>query len=50
MEEMHVGKTLFRKVWDLHEVAPEGADGPAIIYVDLHLVHEVTSAQAFDGI
>jgi 3-isopropylmalate/(R)-2-methylmalate dehydratase large subunit len=45
-----VGKTLFQKVWDLHEVVPEGKDGPAIIYVDLHLVHEVTSAQAFDGI
>ena len=45
-----MGKTLFQKVWDLHEVAPEGADGPAIIYVDLHLVHEVTSAQAFDGL
>jgi len=45
-----VGKTLFQKVWDLHEVVPEGKDGPAIIYVDLHLVHEVTSAQAFDGL
>ncbi len=45
-----MGKTLFQKVWDLHEVVPEGKDGPAIIYVDLHLVHEVTSAQAFDGI
>jgi len=45
-----VGKTLFQKVWDLHEVVPEGKDGPATIYVDLHLVHEVTSAQAFDGI
>ncbi len=47
---MAVGKTLFRKVWDLHEVVPEGPEGPAILYVDLHLVHEVTSAQAFDGI
>ena len=45
-----MGKTLFQKVWDLHEVVPEGKDGPAIIYVDLHLVHEVTSAQAFDGL
>ena len=45
-----MGKTLFRKVWDLHEVVPEGPEGPAILYVDLHLVHEVTSAQAFDGI
>jgi 3-isopropylmalate/(R)-2-methylmalate dehydratase large subunit len=47
---MAVGKTLFRKVWDLHEVVPDGPEGPAILYVDLHLVHEVTSAQAFDGI
>jgi 3-isopropylmalate/(R)-2-methylmalate dehydratase large subunit len=45
-----VGKTLFRKVWDLHEVVPEGPDGPAILYIDLHLVHEVTSPQAFDGL
>jgi len=45
-----VGKTLFRKVWDLHEVVPESPDGPAILYIDLHLVHEVTSPQAFDGL
>ncbi len=45
-----MGATLFRKVWDLHEVVAEGPDGPAIIYIDLHLVHEVTSPQAFDGL
>ncbi|MBM3633961.1 MAG: 3-isopropylmalate dehydratase large subunit [Actinobacteria bacterium] len=45
-----MGKTLFRKVWDLHEVVPESPDGPAILYIDLHLVHEVTSPQAFDGL
>ncbi len=45
-----MGKTLFRKVWDLHEVVPEGPEGPAILYIDLHLVHEVTSPQAFDGL
>jgi len=45
-----VGKTLFRKVWDLHVVLPEGPEGPAILYIDLHLVHEVTSPQAFDGL
>ncbi|MBM3664762.1 MAG: 3-isopropylmalate dehydratase large subunit, partial [Actinobacteria bacterium] len=45
-----MGKTVFRKVWDLHEVVPEGPDGPAILYIDLHLVHEVTSPQAFDGL
>ena len=37
-------KTMFDKIWDAHEVA----DG--LIYVDLHLVHEVTSPQAFDGL
>ena len=45
-----MGTTLFRKVWDLHEVVPGGPAGPAILYIDLHLVHEVTSAQAFDGL
>src|SRR4051812_6643984 len=40
-------KTLFEKVWEQHEVAPETADTPAVLYIDLHLVHEVTSPQAF---
>jgi 3-isopropylmalate/(R)-2-methylmalate dehydratase large subunit len=40
-------RTLFEKVWDAHVVRPESADAPAILYVDLHLVHEVTSPQAF---
>jgi 3-isopropylmalate/(R)-2-methylmalate dehydratase large subunit len=40
-------RTLFEKLWDAHVVAPETADTPAILYVDLHLVHEVTSPQAF---
>ncbi|HYS04176.1 MAG TPA: 3-isopropylmalate dehydratase large subunit [Candidatus Dormibacteraeota bacterium] len=40
-------RTLFDKVWDAHLVRPESADTPAILYVDLHLVHEVTSPQAF---
>ena len=39
-----MAKTLFDKIWDAHEVA----DG--LIYIDLHLVHEVTSPQAFDGL
>src|SRR5436190_8378708 len=43
-EQMPMPRTLFDKVWDAHEVA-EG-----LIYVDLHLVHEVTSPQAFDGL
>lgn len=40
-------RTLFDKVWDDHVVQAETADAPAILYVDLHLVHEVTSPQAF---
>ncbi|NJD32254.1 MAG: 3-isopropylmalate dehydratase large subunit [Gammaproteobacteria bacterium] len=40
-------KTLFEKVWERHEVVPETADTPAVLYIDLHLTHEVTSPQAF---
>ena len=40
-------KTLFEKIWERHEVVPETPDTPAILYVDLHLTHEVTSPQAF---
>ena len=40
-------KTLFEKLWDAHVVAPETADAPAVLYIDLHLIHEVTSPQAF---
>jgi 3-isopropylmalate/(R)-2-methylmalate dehydratase large subunit len=40
-------KTLFEKVWERHEVAPETPDTPAVLYIDLHLTHEVTSPQAF---
>jgi len=43
-----VSRTLFEKIWDEHVVADE--DGRALLYVDLHLVHEVTSPQAFDGL
>jgi len=42
-------KTLFEKLWDSHVVA-EQPDSPAILYIDLHLVHEVTSPQAFTGL
>ncbi|MGH7499445.1 MAG: aconitase family protein, partial [Gemmatimonadales bacterium] len=42
-------RTLFEKVWDAHVVA-QSPGGPALLYVDLHLVHEVTSPQAFDGL
>ena len=40
-------KTMFQKIWERHEVVAETADTPAVLYVDLHLVHEVTSPQAF---
>ena len=40
-------KTLFEKVWDSHLVRPQTPDTPAVLYIDLHLVHEVTSPQAF---
>ena len=40
-------RTLFEKIWDAHVVASETTDTPAVIYIDLHLVHEVTSPQAF---
>ena len=43
------GKTLFDKIWDSH-VIEEIADGPSILYIDKHLIHEVTSPQAFAGI
>jgi 3-isopropylmalate/(R)-2-methylmalate dehydratase large subunit len=44
-----VSRTLFRKIWDAHVVA--GGDGaPALLWVDLHLVHEVTSPQAFEAL
>ncbi len=40
-------RTLFDKIWHAHQVVPETPDTPAVLYVDLHLVHEVTSPQAF---
>ncbi|NCF73379.1 MAG: 3-isopropylmalate dehydratase large subunit [Gammaproteobacteria bacterium] len=40
-------KTLFHKVWDDHVVVAETPDTPAILYIDLHIVHEVTTPQAF---
>src|SRR5262249_37571193 len=40
-------QTMFEKVWRLHEVCAETAETPAVLYVDLHLIHEVTSPQAF---
>jgi len=46
---MNQPKTLFEKVWDSHVVTQQ-PESPAILYIDLHLVHEVTSPQAFAGL
>jgi len=42
-------KTSYDKIWDSHLVVPE-TDAPAILYIDLHLIHEVTTPQAFTGL
>src|SRR5690606_2333541 len=42
-------KTLFEKIWDQHVVREE-PDGTTLLYIDRHLVHEVTSPQAFEGL
>ena len=44
-----MGKTLFEKIWESHIVS-EKQNEPSLIYIDRHLVHEVTSPQAFDGL
>jgi 3-isopropylmalate/(R)-2-methylmalate dehydratase large subunit len=44
-----MGKTLYDKLWESHVVHEEG-DGTALLYIDRHLVHEVTSAQAYEGL
>ncbi len=43
------GKTLFDKVWDSHVIS-QVPDGPSVLYIDRHMVHEVTSPQAFAGL
>jgi 3-isopropylmalate/(R)-2-methylmalate dehydratase large subunit len=45
-----VGRTLAEKVWDAHVVRRGQGNEPDLIYIDLHLVHEVTSPQAFEGL
>ena len=42
-------RTLYEKLWDSHFVREE-SDGTALIYIDRHVVHEVTSPQAFEGL
>ena len=44
-----MGKTLFEKIWESHIIVEKQND-PSLIYIDRHLVHEVTSPQAFDGL
>ena len=44
-----MGKTLFDKIWDRH-VVQKIEDGPSVLYIDKHFIHEVTSPQAFNGI
>jgi 3-isopropylmalate/(R)-2-methylmalate dehydratase large subunit len=43
-------KTIFEKIWDSHVVYEKEGGGPSLLYIDRHLVHEVTSPQAFDGL
>ena len=45
---MSTATTLFHKVWSDHVVVEETADTPAVLYIDLHIIHEVTTPQAFD--
>src|SRR5277367_4699241 len=42
-----IPQTMLEKVWDRHQVTTESTDTPAVLYIDLHLIHEVTSPQAF---
>ena len=44
------GKTLYDKIWDAHVVHTDDASGESLLYIDLHLIHEVTTPQAFDGL
>ncbi len=43
-------KTLYDKIWDAHAVYTDPASGETLLYIDLHLIHEVTTPQAFDGL
>jgi 3-isopropylmalate/(R)-2-methylmalate dehydratase large subunit len=47
---MSAPRTLSQKIWDRHVVTPGVNDGPDLLYIDLHLIHEVTSPQAFAGL
>jgi 3-isopropylmalate/(R)-2-methylmalate dehydratase large subunit len=43
-------RTLYDKIWDAHVVSTDAASGESLIYIDLHLIHEVTTPQAFAGL
>ena len=49
MKDVHKARTLYEKIWDAH-VVRHRSDGTSLIYIDRHLVHEVTSPQAFEGL
>ena len=49
MSQSSAPKTLYDKIWDAHLVH-EAEDGTSVLYIDMHLVHEVTSPQAFEGL
>jgi 3-isopropylmalate/(R)-2-methylmalate dehydratase large subunit len=49
MYNAHMGRTLFERVWESHVVHEEPGE-PALLWIDLHLIHEVTSPQAFEGL
>ncbi|WP_435642014.1 3-isopropylmalate dehydratase large subunit [Micavibrio aeruginosavorus] len=49
MTDKTAPKTLYQKIWD-HHVVDRGDDGTCVLYIDRHLVHEVTSPQAFEGL
>ena len=48
-DRLMAGKTLYDKLWDSHEVKRRD-DGSSLIYIDRHIIHEVTSPQAFEGL
>ena len=48
-ERVMAGRTLYDKLWDSHLVK-QNSDGSSLIYIDRHVIHEVTSPQAFEGL
>ena len=50
MTEHVSARTLYDKIWDSHVVTTDKASGESLLYIDLHLIHEVTTPQAFAGL